>query len=98
MRFKMERAPPAVRAALARDVDQMEAMISSVLAFMRDELSANLRETADLRSIQCVVDDIGDKAELAPGSPIPVHVDLLAIQRVFENIVDNAVKYGVGPG
>jgi len=95
MRFKMERAPPAVRASLARDVDQMEAMISSVLAFMRDELSANLRETADLRSIlECVVDDAGDKAELAPGEPIPVHVDLLAIQRVFENLVDNAVKYG----
>ena len=95
MRFKMERAPPAVRSSLARDVDQMEAMISSVLAFMRDELSANLRETADLRSIlECVVDDAGGKAELAPGSPIPVHVDLLAIQRVFENLVDNAVKYG----
>ena len=95
MRFKMERAPPAVRASLARDVDQMEAMISSVLAFMRDELNANLRETADLRSIlECVVDDAGGKAELAPGSPIPVHVDLLAIQRVFENLVDNAVKYG----
>lgn len=95
MRFKMERAPPAVRASLARDVDQMEAMISSVLAFMRDELSANLRETADLRSIlECVVDDAGGKAELAPGEPIPVHVDLLAIQRVFENLVDNAVKYG----
>jgi signal transduction histidine kinase len=91
----MERTPPAVRASLARDVDQMEAMISSVLAFMRDELSANMRETADLRSIlECVVDDAGDKAELAPGAPIPVHVDLLAIQRVFENLVDNAVKYG----
>lgn len=95
MRFKMERASPAVRASLSRDVDQMEAMISSVLAFMRDELSANMREAVDLRSIlECVVDDVGDKAELAPGDPIPVHVDLLAIQRVFENLVDNAVKYG----
>ncbi|CAN7219862.1 ATP-binding protein [Phenylobacterium sp. LjRoot225] len=95
MRFKLERASPAVRASLARDVDQMEAMISSVLAFMRDELSGSVRETADLRSIlECVVDDAGDAAELEPGASIPVQVDLLAIQRVFENLVDNAIKYG----
>jgi signal transduction histidine kinase len=95
MRFKLERASPAVRASLTRDVDQMEAMISSVLAFMRDELSGSVRETADLRSIlECVVDDAGPAAELAPGASIPVQVDLLAIQRVFENLVDNAIKYG----
>ncbi|HKR93479.1 ATP-binding protein, partial [Novosphingobium sp.] len=95
MRFKMERVSPAMRSSLARDVDQMEAMISSVLAFMHDESSANMRETVDLRSLlECVVDEAGGKAELAPGDPILVHVDLLAIQRVFENLVDNAVKYG----
>jgi signal transduction histidine kinase len=70
-------------------------MISSVLAFMRDELSGSVRETADLRSIlECVVDDAGPAAELAPGASIAVQVDLLAIQRVFENLVDNAIKYG----
>jgi signal transduction histidine kinase len=95
MRFKLERAPPAVRASVARDVDQMEAMISSVLAFMRDELSGSVREIADLRSIlECVVDDAGEAAELEPGASIPVQVDLLAIQGVFENLVNNAIKYG----
>jgi signal transduction histidine kinase len=95
MRFKLERVSPPVRASLARDVDQMEAMISSVLSFMRDELSGSPRETVDLRSIlECVVDEAGEAAELEPGPPAPVHVELLAIQRVFENLVDNAVKYG----
>jgi two-component system OmpR family sensor kinase len=95
MRFKLERASPAVRASLTRDVDQMEAMISSVLAFMRDELSGSVRETVDLRSIlECVVDESGDAAELQPGPSIPVQVDLLAMQRVFENLVNNALKYG----
>ena len=36
----------------------------------------------------------GEKEPQVQGDPIPVHVDLLAIQRVFENLVDNAVKYG----
>jgi signal transduction histidine kinase len=95
MRFKLERAAPALRAALTRDVDQMEAMISSVLSFMRDELSGSPREYADIRSIvECVVDDAGDRAELEPGPPVNGHVDVLGLQRVFENLVGNAIKYG----
>jgi signal transduction histidine kinase len=95
MRFKMERAPPALRASLARDVDQMEAMIASVLSFMRDELSGAPREFADIRSIlECVVDDAGERAELEPGPPVNARVDLLGLQRVFENLVSNAIKYG----
>jgi signal transduction histidine kinase len=95
MRFKLERAPEPIRAALGRDVAQMEAMITSVLTFMRDDLTGAERETADLRSIlECVVDDAGARAELEPGAAVAVHVDLLAVQRVFENLVDNALKYG----
>ena len=95
MRFKMERAAPALRASLTRDVDQMEAMISSVLSFMRDELSGSPREYADVRSIlECVVDEAGDRAELEAGPPVNGRVDLLGLQRVFENLVSNAIKYG----
>jgi two-component system, OmpR family, sensor kinase len=95
MRFKLERAPAGLRASLTRDVAQMESMISSVLAFMRDELTGGVREAADLRSIlECVVDEFGDRAELAPGPAVIAQVDLLGLQRVFENLVDNAVKYG----
>jgi signal transduction histidine kinase len=94
MRFKLERTPAAA-SALAGDVDQMEAMIASVLGFMCDEFSGGPRETADLRSVlECVVADAGERAELAPGPPAAAHVDLLAIQRAFDHLIANAVQYG----
>ena len=95
MRFKLERVPPGVRAALDRDIRQMEEMIESVLSFMRDETAASGRERVDLRSIlECVVDEADGAAELAPGATVEVEIDLLGFQRVFENLVGNAVKYG----
>jgi two-component system OmpR family sensor kinase len=95
MRFKLERAPPALRAALGRDIAQMEEMITSVLSFMRDETVGAQRDSIDLRSLlECVVDEAGEGAELASGPPVAVTVDVLGMQRVFENLVDNALKYG----
>ncbi len=96
MRFKLERAPPALRSALSRDIGQMEEMITSVLSFMRDDAVGSTRQPVDLRSIlECVVDDVEGDVELRPGAPVAVVVDVLAIQRVFENLVDNALKYGL---
>ncbi|MGR4864208.1 sensor histidine kinase [Caulobacter sp. LARHSG274] len=98
MRFRLERASPALRREIGQDIDQMEAMISSVLAFMRDNAEAGPRHRADLRSIlECVVDDAevtGADVRLEPGEAAEVEVDVLGLQRVFANLIDNAVKYG----
>ena len=98
MRFRLERGPDALRRELGQDIDQMEAMINSVLAFMRDNGDAGHRHRVDLRSIlECVIDDAevtGADVRLEPGDPVEVEVDVLALQRVFANLVDNAVKYG----
>jgi signal transduction histidine kinase len=76
----------------------MEAMITSVLDFIRDASEPSRRQRADLRSIvECVVDDaamLGAEAVLEPGGPVTVDVDMLAIQRVLTNLVDNAIRYG----
>lgn len=95
MRFKLERASPAVRAAMSRDMDQMEEMIASVLSFMRDEASIAPRQVVDLRSlVEVVVDDAQGPVELAPGPAVLVEIDVVGVQRVVENLVDNAIKYG----
>ena len=98
MRFRLERAPPELQQAMGRDIAQMEAMITSVLTFMRDDAAASARERVDLRSLlECVVDEAGaggGPVELAPGGAAEVEVDVLGVQRVFENLVDNAIKYG----
>ncbi len=98
MRFRLERASPALRREIGQDIDQMEAMINSVLAFMRESAEAGARQHVDLRSlIECVVDDAeitGGDVVLEPGAAPQVEIDVLGLQRVFANLVDNAVKYG----
>lgn len=95
MRFKLERAPPSLRAAIGRDMDQMEQMIASVLSFMRDEMEGHQRQVVDLRSLlEVVVDDATGPVTLEPGPAVLVEIDVVAIQRVMENLIDNAVKYG----
>ncbi|PVM88459.1 histidine kinase [Caulobacter radicis] len=98
MRFRLERASPALRREIGQDIDQMEAMINSVLAFMRESAEAGARQHVDLRSlIECVVDDAeitGGDVMLEPGTAPQVEIDVLGLQRVFTNLVDNAVKYG----
>lgn len=98
LRFRLERAPPALRREIGQDLDQMEAMITSVLAFMREDAEAGARQRVDLRSLlECVIDEAevtGADVALEPGEPAEVEVSVLGLQRVFANLVDNAVKYG----
>jgi signal transduction histidine kinase len=98
LRFRLERASPSLRREIAQDLDQMEAMITSVLAFMREDAEAGARQRVDLRSLlECVIDEAevtGADAALEPGEPAEVEVSVLGLQRVFANLVDNAVKYG----
>jgi signal transduction histidine kinase len=98
LRFRLERASPALRREIGQDLDQMEAMITSVLAFMREDAEAGARQRVDLRSLlECVIDEAevtGADVSLEPGEPTEVEVSVLGLQRVFANLVDNAVKYG----
>ena len=98
IRFKLEAAPPRLREAVLSDIEQMEQMIGGVLAFIRDEGQPRRRERLDLLSlIECVADDatmVGGQVEIVDGKPVTVDGDPVALQRLFANLVDNAVKYG----
>ena len=98
IRFKLEAAPPALKEAVLSDVEQMEQMIGGVLAFIRDEGAPRRREKLDLLSlIECVADDaamVGGQVEIVDGRPVTVDGDPIALQRLFSNLVDNALKYG----
>jgi signal transduction histidine kinase len=69
-----------------------------VLAFIRDEGAPRRREKLDLLSlIECVADDaamVGGQVEIVDGNAVTVDGDPVALQRLFSNLVDNAVKYG----
>jgi two-component system OmpR family sensor kinase len=98
IRFKLEAATPKVKASILTDLDQMEQMIGGVLAFIRDEGAPRRREKLDLLSlIECVADDaamVGGQVEIVDGAPVTVDGDPVALQRLFSNLVDNALKYG----
>ena len=98
IRFKMEAAPDRLKQSVLSDVAQMEQMIGGVLAFIRDESQPRRRERLDLLSlIECVADDaasVGGDVEILDGRPVAVEGDPVALQRLFANLVDNAVRYG----
>jgi signal transduction histidine kinase len=57
LRFKLERVDPETRASMLSDVAQMEAMITSVLDFIRDASEPSRRQRADLRVLTNLVDN-----------------------------------------
>ncbi|MDP3661067.1 HAMP domain-containing sensor histidine kinase [Phenylobacterium sp.] len=98
IRFRVESAPGDLRAQVLSDVAQMEHMIGGVLAFIRNEGEPQRHEPLDLLSVvECVVDDaamVGADVEIASGRPVMVDGDAAALQRLFVNLVENAVRYG----
>jgi signal transduction histidine kinase len=98
IRFKMEAAPRPLKDTVLSDIAQMEQMIQGVLTFIRNESTPRHRERLDLLSlVECVVDDaamVGGDVEIFDSVPVTVDGDAAALQRLFVNLVDNAVKYG----
>jgi len=98
IRFKVEAGSAELRASVDADIDQMEAMISAVLTFVRDASGPNARTVVDLLSVlECAVDDAqatGCEVELQSNETPEVGGDALALQRLFANLIDNAVTYG----
>jgi signal transduction histidine kinase len=98
LRFRLEDVPDEMREPMLAEVDEMEQMISSVLAFIRDASEPGSRETLDLRSIvEDVVEDavfVGKSVTLGETEHATVEVDPLGMRRLLGNLVENAVKYG----
>jgi signal transduction histidine kinase len=98
VQFKLNRAPPDLAADIRADLDQMEAMIAAVLEFVRNATAVHERTRLDLLSVlEVVADDacdVGADVVVLPGPPLVVEGDATGLQRLFMNLVDNAVKYG----
>ncbi|HMA49586.1 MAG TPA: ATP-binding protein [Magnetospirillaceae bacterium] len=99
LRFRIEDVESeTMRDDMIGEVEEMEQMITSVLAFIRDASTPGVRERLDLRTIldEVVrnVTLIGGDAAVEAAQPAPVEVDILGIRRLVTNLVENAVKYG----
>ena len=98
LRFRIEDVPDDQREGMLEEVVEMEAMISSVLDFIRDASTPNARERLDLRTlVDDVVEDavmVGQDVQVEQGVSATVEVDVLGMRRVLDNLLENAVKYG----
>jgi signal transduction histidine kinase len=91
-------ADAAQRTRMQRDLDEMEQMIRAALAFAREDVAAEPRETLDLvrllDQIRAGFAELG-RAVTVSGTPrAPYHGQRLALKRALANLIDNAVKYG----
>ena len=80
------------------DLDEMEAMIGSTLAYLRGEAEHEPRRVADVAAmLETLCDDAADAGRPAVYSG-PSQARLLcrpvSLKRAFFNLIDNAVKYG----
>ena len=99
LRFRIEATPDDIRAKLAADIDQMDAMISATLGFVRDATMAGPREKLELSSLveSVLVEaaETGAEATALSSDRIVIHGDPVALRRLTANLVGNALKYGL---
>ena len=81
------------------DLDQMENMITSVLAFARDHVSEEAATTFDLNGLlESLCDDLLDAGNdieyQGLQGRIAYNGRMIAMKRALANIIDNALKYG----
>jgi signal transduction histidine kinase len=98
--LRLEAAPDDLRRACEGDIRDMQGLVSTALAYVRETSQPPVRRPLDLRSLaETVVDDLADRGEavtLAPGDPVVLNANPAAIKAMVTNLVMNAVKYAGG--
>jgi signal transduction histidine kinase len=98
LRFRIEAAPEDLRIKLAADIDEMDAMISSTLAFVKDATQHAQRTKLEVASLlETVMDEAaetGGDAAVEQADRAVVEGDPIALKRLVSNLVDNALKFG----
>jgi two-component system, OmpR family, sensor kinase len=99
LRFRVEEVDDEpTRDGMVMELEEMEEMISSVLAFIRDASTPGVRDHVDLQAILSDVVDgavrTGRAVTLELTQSALVEVDPLGMRRIFGNLIDNAIKYG----
>lgn len=87
-----------LQAELQADLDEMEQMVGSVLAYLKGDTDPEPRRAVDLVALlTTLVDaaaDAGRDATYDGPDRAVLHARPLALKRAFANLIDNAVAYG----
>ncbi len=82
----------------AADLDEMQAMLEATLAFARDDAADERPVAVDLAAmLQSLTADLADAGRTASydgPDRLTLQARPVALRRVFENLLDNALRYG----
>jgi len=88
----------ALRAKFVRDLEEMEAMVTQTLDFMRDASAREPVQRLDLmallESLQTDYADMGKPVEVDGRIAQPYPGRPLALRRCLTNLIENAIRYG----
>jgi len=99
VRLKVEEVgDAAARTSILQDLEQMQRMVSSTIAFARLDLTEEPPDNFDLVSVvERVADDLdlgAGRVEIDAPATLVIRSRPSAIQRALCNVVENALKYG----
>lgn len=98
LRFRIEQAPEELQAKLAAELDEMEAMITAALAFVRDASQPAQRQKLDLsvlvETVAVEMAETGMDVQVAASQRVVIEGDALGLRRLVSNLIVNAVKFG----
>jgi signal transduction histidine kinase len=98
LRLRAESVEGDERRRMLADLDEMEVMIRSVLAFASETAQPEPREAIDLISFLETVCDDTESAAFVPPEGLPPRLGYVAqpvaLRRCVANLVTNAIKYG----
>jgi signal transduction histidine kinase len=88
----------ALRAKFAKDLEEMESMVTQTLDFLRDASTSEAVQPVDamalLESLQTDYQETGNKVAIEGSVSRPYPGRPLALRRCLTNLVDNAIRYG----
>jgi signal transduction histidine kinase len=97
MRFLLETPTDDMRQRLAREIDEMDAMVGATMAFVRDSTAKAARADLDLPSLlETLADDAAEEGHdvaVVDLAPAVVHGDPVGLRRLFDNVIRNGIKF-----
>jgi signal transduction histidine kinase len=85
---------PEEQQKMLADLDQMEAIIRSTLAFAREDSDTEPTELLDLAALLREVVENHPDARLDAKGKVLLRARPVALRRCFNNLVENAIRYG----
>lgn len=97
LRLQAENVPPEPREKMAKEIDEVEALVASFIAFARDDPAEEARVRLDisalLQSIAVDHAEHGRNVTFEGEDRTVITGQSLGLKRLFSNLVDNALKY-----